>query len=79
MSYEDQIKEIKIINKSGLDDGEKITRKKDILKDMENENKRDSKKENDKDIVKDNGNIQPPKEEKKINNINERCQIKFSI
>ena len=37
MSYEDQIKEIKIINKSGLDDGEKIARKKNILRDMANE------------------------------------------
>ena len=56
MSYEDQIKEIKIINKSGLDDGEKITRKKDILKDMENENyqisqKIESQKENQEQLI----------------------------
>jgi len=37
MSYEEQIKEINIINKSPLDDGEKIIKKKNILKEMANE------------------------------------------
>ena len=37
ISYEDQLKELKILNNSGIDEGEKITRKKNILKDMTNE------------------------------------------
>ena len=37
ISYEEQIKEIKIINNSSIDESEKITRKKNILKDMANE------------------------------------------
>ena len=36
-SYEDQIKEIKSINNAKIDDGEKISRKKDIFKNMTNE------------------------------------------
>ena len=35
--YEDQIKELKILNNSGIDESEKITRKKSILKEMANE------------------------------------------
>ena len=37
LSYEDQIKELKILNNSGIGDSEKISRKKNILKDMNNE------------------------------------------
>ena len=34
VTYEDQILELKRLNKAGFDDGEKIARKKSILKDM---------------------------------------------
>ena len=37
ISYEDQIKELKILNNSSIDDGEKIVRKRNILKEMANE------------------------------------------
>ena len=37
VSYEDQVKEIRSINNSRIDDGEKISRKKDIFNNMTNE------------------------------------------
>ena len=37
LSYEDQLKELKILNNSTIGDSEKISRKKNILKDMNNE------------------------------------------
>ena len=71
MSYEDQIKEIKIIENSNIDDVEKIFRKKNILKDMTNEKLINYILEVEK--VNQTLNNERNKKEKTIFELNQNC------